>query len=163
MNHEQYMSLALQQAKQAAQRQEVPVGAVLVLADGTLFQAHNQPITQSDPSAHAEVQVIRNAAKHTHNYRLTGAVLYVTLEPCIMCAGLLLQARIQTLVYGAPEPKTGAVQSLYQLLNDPRLNHQVTIITPVLAEDSAQLLRDFFRERRKAKKELKTGHVTNLK
>lgn len=155
MNHESYMHMALQQAQQAALNDEVPVGAVLRLADGSLFQSHNAPIGLSDPSAHAEMQVIRAAAQHIGNYRLTGSTLYVTLEPCIMCAGVLLQARIQTLVYATAEPKTGAVESLHQLLHDPRLNHRIDIITPILAEKSANLLRSFFKERRKKNKHLR--------
>jgi len=152
MKHEVGMRQALLQAKQAALVQEVPVGAMLCLADGQQFVAHNAPIALADPSAHAEMQVIRAAAKAIGNYRLNGATLYVTLEPCIMCAGLLLQARIQTLVYAAPEPKTGAVASLHQLLNDPRLNHHIEVIPSVLAEESALLLRQFFKARRKQKK-----------
>ncbi|MDQ6962303.1 MAG: tRNA adenosine(34) deaminase TadA [Mariprofundaceae bacterium] len=159
-DHSSYMQLALEEAKQAALAGEVPVGAVLVLEDGQVFKARNAPITLSDPSAHAEMLVIREATKHVGNYRLTGSTLYVSLEPCLMCAGLLLQARVQTLVYAAPEPKTGAVHSLYQVLDDTRLNHQVEVITPLLAEQSSSLLRCFFKERRaKHKKDKLLRHL----
>lgn len=152
-DHLFYMQEALLEAEKAALNAEVPVGAVLVLADGQVFKAHNAPIRLSDPSAHAEMLVIRAATKQLANYRLTGSTLYVTLEPCLMCAGLLLQTRIQTLVYATPEPKTGAVHSLYQVLSDARLNHQVEVITPLLATQSAHLLRGFFKDRRKKAKE----------
>ena len=119
-----YMSIALQQADIAAQKQEVPVGAVLVLPDGSFHAGHNAPISEHDASAHAEMRVIRTACQATGNYRLTGSTLYVTLEPCVMCAGAIVHARIARVVYGATDPKTGAVESLYRILDDTRLNHQ---------------------------------------
>jgi len=149
LEDEDYMRLALAQAELAAACGEVPVGAVLVLADGQLFAAHNHPIGEHDPSAHAEVRVIRQACSQIKNYRLTGARLYVTLEPCLMCAGLLLHSRIHSLYYGASEPKTGAVHSLYQVLCDERLNHQVMVEQGILADESSALLKDFFRSRRR--------------
>lgn len=139
------MRLALEQAALAAACGEVPVGAVLVLGDDCFFAAHNHPIGEHDPSAHAEMRVIRQACSHLQNYRLTGARLYVTLEPCLMCAGLLLHSRIQHLYYGANEPKTGAVDSLYQVLCDERLNHQISVEQGILGDESSALLKDFFR------------------
>ncbi|MDX8408258.1 MAG: tRNA adenosine(34) deaminase TadA [Mariprofundaceae bacterium] len=144
----QYMNKALQQAEIAAKSGEVPVGAVLVLADGQEFLAHNAPITLHDPSAHAEMQAIRAACAATNNYRLNDATLYVTLEPCAMCAGAIIHARIGRVVYGARDPKTGSVKSLYQLLSDKRLNHQPDITVGIEAEACGKVLRDFFRNRR---------------
>jgi len=148
MNDTHYMQLALQQAEIAAAQSEVPVGAVLLLADGQLIASHNAPIGEQDASAHAEMRVIRTACRQTGNYRLPGSTLYVTLEPCCMCAGAMLHARIDRLVYAADEPKTGAVHSLYQLLQDARLNHQIEVRRGLLAAQSSQLLRAFFRQRR---------------
>jgi len=142
------MNMALQQAKIAADSGEVPVGAVLVLPDGRTFAAHNAPITSSDVSAHAEMCAIRTACIATGNYRLPGSVLYVTLEPCLMCCGAIIHARIDRLAYGAYDPKTGAVESLYQVLGDGRLNHQPAVTGGILAEESARILRTFFRQRR---------------
>ncbi len=147
----EYMQLALAQAGIAAERGEVPVGAVLVTADGARFAAHNAPITLHDASAHAEMCAIRAACEAVGNYRLTGSTLYVTLEPCAMCAGAIIHARIGRVVYGAHDPKTGAVASLYQLLADRRLNHQPTVTGGIMAEAAAELLTRFFRARRKQK------------
>ncbi len=144
-----YMKLALQQAEKAAENGEVPVGAVVVLSDEQIFAAHNAPISLHDPSAHAEMQVIRAACQTTGNYRLTDATLYVTLEPCSMCAGAIVHARIRRVVYGAADPKTGAVESLYQLLSDSRLNHAPQITSGVEAEACSELLKSFFKARRK--------------
>lgn len=146
-----YMKMALQYAEIAAQNGEVPVGAVIVLADGRSFAAHNAPISSHDPTAHAEMRAIRAASLAIGNYRLTGATLYVTLEPCCMCAGAIIHARLARVVYGAPDPKTGAVESLYHILADPRLNHQPRVTGGVLAEECGALLRDFFRARRREK------------
>ena len=146
-----YMKKALQQAEIAAENSEVPVGSLLLLADGTELLSHNAPITLHDASAHAEMRVIRDACQHLINYRLTGSTLYVTLEPCTMCAGAIVHARIGRVVYGAAEPKTGAVESLYQILSDQRLNHQPELTAGVLAEQSGELLKRFFRKRRKQK------------
>ncbi|MDQ6988775.1 MAG: tRNA adenosine(34) deaminase TadA [Mariprofundaceae bacterium] len=151
-NHVYYMQLALQQAAQAAALDEVPVGAVLVCEDGQVFQAHNRPIAQHDATAHAEIEVIRLASQHLQNYRLMHSTLYVTLEPCLMCVGAIIHARIAHVVYGANEPKTGAVSSLYQALSDSRLNHQPTVQAGVLAEDCAQILKDFFKHKRQSKR-----------
>ena len=149
MSDHKYMQKALAQAELAAQAGEVPVGAVLVLQDGRLFASHNAPISLHDASAHAEMRVIRNACTASGNYRLPGSTLYVTLEPCAMCAGAIIHARIARLVFGAHDVKTGAVQSLYQLLSDQRLNHQPEITGGVMDEAAGALLKQFFRDRRK--------------
>ncbi|HXH65238.1 MAG TPA: tRNA adenosine(34) deaminase TadA [Mariprofundaceae bacterium] len=144
-----YMSIALQQADIAAQKQEVPVGAVLVLPDGSFHAGHNAPISEHDASAHAEMRVIRTACQATGNYRLTGSTLYVTLEPCVMCAGAIVHARIARVVYGATDPKTGAVESLYRILDDTRLNHQPQVTSGLMAEECGRPLRAFFQHRRR--------------
>jgi len=144
-----YMKLAIQQAVIAESNDEVPVGAVLLLADGSLHAAHNAPIGLNDASAHAEMRAIRAACNANGNYRLPGSTLYVTLEPCCMCAGAILHARISRIVFGASDTKTGAVESLYQLLSDKRLNHQVDITSGVLSDDCGRLLTDFFAKRRR--------------
>jgi len=152
MQDEHYMQLALQQADVAAQQGEVPVGAVLVLPDGRMFSACNAPISQHDVTAHAEIQVMRLACAALGNYRLLGAQLFVSLEPCLMCAGAMVHARLGRLVYGASEPKTGAVASLYQILSDERLNHQVSVHGGMLAEQASQQLKSFFKLRRQQRK-----------
>ncbi len=149
---EHYMQLALQQAALAADQGEVPVGAVLLLPDGQCFSACNAPISQHDMSAHAEIQVMRLACSALENYRLLGGQLFVTLEPCLMCAGAILHARLARVVYGAAEPKTGAVASLYQVLQDERMNHQVEVCGGVLAEQASQQLKQFFKARRQQRK-----------
>jgi len=142
------MTLALKEAQYAATIGEVPVGAIVQLADGRAFSAHNASITSADATAHAEICAIRAACCASDNYRLAGATLAVTLEPCLMCCGAIIHARIAQVIIGAPDPKTGAVRSLYQILNDTRLNHQPNITTGVLADGCSQLLRKFFRQRR---------------
>jgi len=143
-----FMRLALDQAHNAWALGEVPVGAIVV-KDGTVIATgFNQPIGQSDPTAHAEIQAIRAAADWLGNYRLTGCTLYVTLEPCAMCAGAIQQARIARLVYGAPDPKTGACGSLIDLFSDRRLNHHASVRSGVLAEACSSTLRRFFEDRR---------------
>ena len=127
---------------------EVPVGAVLTLGEKVLAKAHNSPISTKDPSAHAEILTMRRAAEITGNYRLVGTTLYVTLEPCIMCAGAIIQARISRLVFGASDPKNGGVVSLYRLLHDKRLNHTVEVTEGVQREACAEILSRFFREKR---------------
>jgi len=144
------MQMSLEQAKLAAEAGEVPVGAVLVSKDGQVFASHNAPIGLRDASAHAEMRVIRAACATNENYRLTGSTLYVTLEPCAMCAGAIVHARIARVVYGASDTKTGAVESLYQLLSDQRFNHQAEVVGGVMADEAAALLKQFFRERRKS-------------
>jgi tRNA(adenine34) deaminase len=142
------MHLAIEQARVAALRGEVPVGALVVLDDRILAAAGNRTITDCDPTAHAEIIALREAAVAIGNYRLTGAALYVTIEPCAMCAGALVQARVARLVYGADEPKGGAIRSCMQVLDAPALNHRVLVTPGVLAEESVALLQSFFAERR---------------
>lgn len=148
MNDEHFMQLALQQARQAASKGEVPVGAVLVLGREVLAQDHNRREELNDPTAHAEMLVLKQAADTIKCWRLIGTTLYVTLEPCPMCAGALVQARVRRLVYGAVDPKAGAVQSLYGIPTDERLNHRLEVTAGVLEEKCAAILRDFFRSRR---------------
>lgn len=144
-----FMRAALDEARRGAAADEVPVGAVVVLTDEIVGRAHNAPIARVDPTAHAEVLALREAAIKVGNYRLTGATLYATVEPCPMCCGALLNARIARLVYGARDPKAGAVESLYRLLDDTRLNHRVEAVGGVLGDESAALLRGFFDRRRR--------------
>jgi tRNA(adenine34) deaminase len=144
----EYMHLAIEQARAAALRGEVPIGALVVLDDRILSAAGNRTITDCDPTAHAEIVALREAAIAISNYRLTGAALYVTIEPCAMCAGALVQARIARLVYGADEPKGGAIRSCMQVLDAPALNHRVSVTPGVLAEESVGLLQSFFADRR---------------
>jgi tRNA(adenine34) deaminase len=143
-----YMRMALAQAEQASAQGEVPVGAVIVLDARVIAAAYNQREQLQDPTAHAEMIAITQAAASLGSWRLERCRLYVTLEPCPMCAGAILQARIPQLIYGASDPKAGAVRSLFQLLGDPRLNHQTQVTTDVLAEPCAQLLTQFFRQQR---------------
>ncbi len=152
LSHEDYMLLALKQAELAADLQEVPVGAVLITEDGQIFSAHNAPISKHDATAHAEIEVMRLASLAVGNYRLLNSTLYVTLEPCLMCSGAIIHARVGHVVYGASDEKTGAVSSLYQVLDDERLNHQPQVSSGILADACAQTLKDFFRQRRQYKK-----------
>lgn len=149
------MTLALVLAQQAFAAGEVPVGAVVVLDGKVIGAGFNQPITSLDPSAHAEMVAIRQAAQTIGNYRLPGATLYVTVEPCTMCTGLLIHSRIARLVYGATEPKAGAVESALQLPQQPFYNHVMQIQGGVMAAECAQIMSDFFAMRREAKKKLK--------
>ncbi|MDF2178958.1 tRNA adenosine(34) deaminase TadA [Aliiglaciecola sp. CAU 1673] len=152
---QRFMQHALELAKQAWQMGEVPVGAVLVKEGQIIGRGFNQPITHHDPSAHAEMLAIREAAEHVGNYRLLDTTLYVTLEPCPMCAGLLVHSRIKRLVYGASDAKTGACGSLMNLVDHEGLNHQVDVTAGVLAEECGTLLSDFFKWRRAQKKQEK--------
>ena len=146
---EAFMKRALRWARMGAAQGEVPVGAVLVAEDGEILaEGYNQPISLCDPTAHAEVLVLREAARRLGNYRLLGTTLYVTLEPCPMCAGALVYARVRRLVFGAYDPKAGACGSVYNIVNDERLNHRLEVRGGVLAEEAADLLKSFFRERR---------------
>jgi len=144
-----WMRRALTLAGRARDDGEVPVGAVLVHDGEELACGWNHPIGGSDPTAHAEIHAMRQAAAALGNYRLTGTTLYVTLEPCAMCVGAIIHARVQRLVYAACEPRTGAVQSCFQLLQAGLHNHTVEVTSGVLADDSAELLRTFFRSRRR--------------
>jgi tRNA(adenine34) deaminase len=146
--HASFMREALALADRAAEIGEVPIGAVLVVDDVVVGRGHNQPLGAHDPTAHAEIVAIREAAAALGNYRLGGATLYVTVEPCLMCVGALVHARVETLVYGVPEPKTGAVESAQRALEHPSLNHRVRVVSGVLAADCRARLRRFFQERR---------------
>ena len=146
---ERFMHEALTEARRGLAAGEVPIGAVVVLDGVVIARAHNAPITESDPTGHAEILALRRAGGHVANYRLTDATLYVTVEPCVMCTGAALHARVAEVVYGAPDPKAGAVESLHRLFDDPRLNHRVIARGGVLAAESAALLRDFFEARRR--------------
>ena len=147
-NFDLFMRQALAEASRAETMGEVPVGAVVVLADEIVARGCNRNLTDKDPSAHAEIVALRNAGAAIGNNRLLECELYVTIEPCAMCAGALIQARVSRLIYGAADPKAGAVKSVLQVLNHPALNHQMEIVPGVLAEECSQLLQDFFRSRR---------------
>lgn len=144
----QFMQQALEQANLAALAGEVPVGAVLVRNGQVISKGFNQPITHHDPSAHAEMLALRQAALSEQNYRLPGTTLYVTLEPCVMCAGAILHARVERIVFGATDPKTGAAGSVLDVFSSKQINHQTTAEGGVMGEECGQLLRDFFKERR---------------
>jgi tRNA(adenine34) deaminase len=144
-----WMELALRQAELSGEAGEVPVGAVLVQDNRLLAEAGNMPISTSDPTAHAEIRVLRRAAARLGNYRLPDTTLYVTLEPCPMCAGAILHARVSRVVFGAADPKTGALTSLYRIGRDGKFNHTLEVCGGVLEESCAALLKDFFAARRK--------------
>jgi len=144
------MRAALDEASNGRNRGEVPVGAVVVLDGRIIGRGYNQPIAARDPTAHAEIVAIRDAAARVANYRLPGAVLYVTIEPCQMCVGAMVHARIARLVYGAPEPKAGAVESAIRALEHPSLNHRVEAVGGVLLEECRELMQSFFQQRRQA-------------
>jgi tRNA(adenine34) deaminase len=146
--HESYMRMAYQQAQQAAEENEVPVGAVIVHGTQIVAAAYNQREMLNDPTAHAEMIAITQAAEAVGSWRLENCTLYVTLEPCPMCAGAIVQARLTTVVYGAADPKAGAVHSLFRLLNVARLNHRANVIAGVLEQECGELLTNFFREQR---------------
>ena len=145
---ENYMRMALEEAATAGRAGEVPVGCVIVLNDHVIARAANRTITDCDPTAHAEMVALRAAAKTFGNYRLTGASIYVTIEPCAMCAGAMLQARVQRLVYGADDPKGGAVRSCFAVFEHPRVNHRVEVTSGILAGECGALLQKFFAARR---------------
>jgi len=148
--HDRWMRLALEEARRGLDAGEVPIGAVVVFEDRAIGHAFNQPIGRSDPTAHAEVLAMRQASQAIANYRLTGATLYVTLEPCLMCAGAMVHARIGTLVFGALERKTGAIVSNLQALALPYHNHRVEVVSGVLEADCREIVQEFFRQRRAA-------------
>lgn len=148
MDHVRYMREALALADEAALAGEVPVGAVVVAGDRIVGRGHNQPIRTHDPTAHAEMVALREAARTIENYRLSGATLYVTLEPCLMCVGAAIHARIATVVYGASEPRSGAIESAQRVWDHPSLNHRITVVSGVLASEARQRLRAFFLDRR---------------
>lgn len=148
--HVTHMEIALQEAETAAAEDEVPIGAVIVsLKQGVIAQAHNQREQLNDPTAHAEMIAITQAAESLHSWRLEDCVIYVTLEPCPMCAGAIVLARLPMVVYGAADPKAGACDTLYRITNDPRLNHRSQVVSGVLAERCAAILSDFFSKKRR--------------
>ncbi len=148
--HEYFMQVAIDQAIAAGRMGEVPVGAVIVDADNQMIaRDHNRTISNCDPSAHAEMNALRAAAHQLNNYRLLSTMLYVTIEPCAMCMGAIVHARIKTVVFGAPDPKWGAAGSLYHLGQDPRFNHQVEIVEGICADRCRLVIQEFFRNRRK--------------
>ena len=144
----EFMQLALQEARRAAEAGEVPIGAVAVDDGKIIARSGNRTIRDCDPTAHAEMIVLREAARMIGNYRLSGVTLYVTVEPCTMCAGAMIQARIPRLVYGCDEPKGGAVRSCFEILSNQRLNHRVEVTAGVLGQECAAILQSFFAERR---------------
>lgn len=146
--HDLWMREALSLARASAAEGEVPVGAVVVQDGRIIGRGRNRPIASHDPTAHAEVQALRDAAAHAGNYRLPGATLYVTLEPCLMCVGAAMHARVAAIVYGALEPKAGAMESTQRAHEHPALNHRVMVVSGVLAAESRDVLQSFFRERR---------------
>jgi tRNA(adenine34) deaminase len=148
--HEQFMEAALDEARRALTAGEVPIGAVLVMDGRIVARAFNQPIGAVDPTAHAEILVLREAAQAAGNYRLTGATVYVTVEPCLMCVGALVHARVREVVYGAAEPKTGALVSSVRALESPGLNHRFVVTSGVLEDRCRELVQEFFRGKRRA-------------
>lgn len=145
------MRIAIGLANAAYRMDEVPIGAVVVLNDQIIGQGYNRTIIDCDPSAHAEVIALRSASTCQKNHRLPGASLYVTIEPCAMCAGAIIQARIETVVFGAFDPKSGAAGSVFDILNEPALNHQSTVISGILEQECAEILKDYFRAKRDPK------------
>jgi tRNA(adenine34) deaminase len=154
MSDEVFMREALSLARQAGASGEVPVGAVVVKDEAVVGRGYNRPVSSKDPTAHAEVIALRDAAERIGNYRLAECELYVTLEPCAMCAGAIMHARVSRVVYGAADPKSGACGSVVDLFAENRLNHHATIVGGVMAEEAASLLQDFFSARRRA-----SGHA----
>jgi tRNA(adenine34) deaminase len=148
MNDSEFMQIALEEARACAEAGEVPIGAVLVYREEVLARGANRTIRDCDPTAHAEIVVLREAAKKLGNYRLAETTLYVTLEPCAMCAGAIIQARVPRLVYAADDPKGGAFRTCFELLTSPKLNHQVEVTPSVLAAEATSLLQSFFAARR---------------
>ncbi|NCD10589.1 MAG: tRNA adenosine(34) deaminase TadA [Negativicutes bacterium] len=148
-----YMKIALSEAHKAAELGEIPIGAVLVLDGEVIAKAHNMRETWQDATAHAETIVIREACKKLKRWRLTGATLYVTIEPCPMCAGAIVMSRISRLVYGSPDSKAGAAESLFNVVNNPALNHMVEVVAGVCSEECTQVMKDFFKKRRSENKQ----------
>jgi len=148
MSDEQYMDLALAEALKAESAGEVPVGAIVVADGAVVGRGFNQPISTNDPTAHAEMVALREAARTIGNYRLSTVTMYCTVEPCVMCAGAMIHARIARLVFGVPDPKAGAAGSIYNVLTDPRLNHRVEVLSGIRQSECASLLQDFFARRR---------------
>lgn len=154
--HEEYMQLALAEARQAAALGEIPIGAVLVHEGAVIARAHNMRETWQDGTAHAEIIVIQEACKRLGRWRLSGCALYVTVEPCPMCSGAIVNSRIDTVVYGCPDVKAGGAESIFNIITNPNLNHTATVISGICEEECAQVMKDFFKRRRsenKAKKQ----------
>ncbi len=151
VDHERYMREALAEAEKAYALGEVPVGALVVLRGEIIGRGHNLRETLADSTAHAEILALREAARHVGDWRLNGATVYSTIEPCPMCAGAMVQFRVQTLVYGAPDPKAGAVDSIMDVLREPRFNHQVDVVSGVLEEQCREIIQRFFRGLRAGK------------
>lgn len=149
VTHERFMRAALREARQALAEDEVPIGAVIVHEEKIIAAAHNQREGLHDPTAHAEMIAITQAAEALGDWRLENCLLYVTLEPCPMCAGAIIQARVPWVIYGAPDPKAGAVDTLYQLLRDPRLNHRCQTVSGVLGPECGAMLTEFFQAKRR--------------
>ena len=147
--HQEFMAMALEEARRGLASGEVPIGAIIVVEGRVIARAFNQPISTSDPTAHAEMLALRDAGKASANYRLTDATVYVTLEPCLMCVGALVHARVREVVYGAPEPKTGALVSAVRGLALGGLNHRFAVTGGVMAEECSQIIQAFFKDRRR--------------
>jgi len=145
---ERWMQEALEEARRAEPEEEIPVGAIILINEKIVGRAHNHCIRSHDPTAHAEILALRHAAHSMRNYRLPGSILVVTVEPCLMCVGALIHARVDEIVFGAADPKAGAVQSVFQMANVPQLNHQIAVTSGVLADECGGLLRAFFESRR---------------
>jgi tRNA(adenine34) deaminase len=154
MDHAEAMRVAIDEARQALDHDDVPVGAVVVIGGEIVANRHNERELAQDPTAHAEVLALRDAAAAVGSWRLLGASLVVTLEPCVMCVGAAISARVESIVYAATDPKAGATGSLYDIAHDSRLNHQCEVVAGVAAEESSVLLKDFFRTKRKPPTEL---------
>jgi tRNA(adenine34) deaminase len=153
--HERFMQLALEEARKAEAMGEVPIGAVIVLDGEVIGRGYNLRETNQDPLAHAEMIAIRQAAEHLGSWRLNDCLLYVTLEPCPMCAGAIIQSRVKTVIYGTADPKAGCAGTLMNLLDEKRFNHQTEVITGVMQQECSQILTQFFRDIREKKKALK--------
>lgn len=147
-NHEYYIRECLKEAEKALEKKEVPVGAVIVLKNRIIARAHNQKEVLKDPTAHAEMIAITQAASYLDNWRLEDTDIYVTIEPCLMCAAALVQARVKRIIYGTPDPKAGGCGSVFNIVNDKRLNHQIEVIPGVLKEECQAILQSFFRKKR---------------
>ncbi len=145
---DRWMQEALEEARRAEAEGEIPVGAIILINEKIVGRGHNHSIRSHDPTAHAEVLALRHAAHSMRNYRLPGSILVVTIEPCLMCIGALIHARVDEIVFGAADPKAGAVQSVFQMANAPQLNHQIAVTPGVLADECGELLRAFFELRR---------------
>ena len=145
---ERFMLLALAEAQKAEAAGEVPVGAIVVRGEAVVGSGFNRPISSHDPTAHAEIIALRDAARNCGNYRLSGTTMYSTVEPCMMCAGAMIHARIDRLIFGTPDPKAGSAGSIYNVLTDPRLNHRVEVVSGICEDQCGALLRTFFSKRR---------------